>query len=390
MCSQSEVMKDDIIRTVILLILLTTLTGCDREEEGIFGALPRIYAEMTQVENKMNRHTSNDATTPEKLKDILTELRDLEAEAQTECLRIKGSKVNCSASLTCGYTIADGEIANAEGGSISTVSIRIAAQRDSASNDQVYCFFLSHDNKIVSKEHGFYSSEANAIYINIEFNAMPSGKLCSPEFFDRYKSVSHIIIVSVDEFTSGIIPQHTRRAANITIRQDALDDLITPGNLHQPKPIEKDTVAQPEEEVQLYDGPVLTNDGVGEVRIGAAINDLPEHLQGIYDSRKVEMESDEMEEEMLITATFYRNGKVVMTALGDTQGNIVYLSVDGSGIKTEIDGKYFGVGDALRSLMKQKGVKRDTTGAFAAHYGDISFSSTPRGKIHSMAIGAVW
>ena len=97
-----------------------------------------------------------------------------------------------------------------------------------------------------------------------------------------------------------------------------------------------------------------------------------------------------MEEETMLTAVFYQNGQRVMTALGDEQGNLVFLTVEAPNIKIDVNGHYFGVGDPLQPLYLLKGVVIDESGAFAATYHGISIAPTPTGAIHAISIGAVW
>ncbi len=80
---------------------------------------------------------------------------------------------------------------------------------------------------------------------------------------------------------------------------------------------------------------VLEPDGVGPVRVGVNANSLPEAVAGLYDSRQLLEEYDEMEDEYYYTCYFQLNGESQVIASVTEDGEILYVRTSGSAIRSK-------------------------------------------------------
>lgn len=371
------------------------LSSCMSERRGIFGCLPEIYeqtaSQQRDLEALLASGSADDQEAAQAMHSFMQSVKSLENNVTRESKSLLGRKVSVVASPASGLKVNGGEIAAVSPGTVTTVEIRVPMDKAPVGSTAYFCF-LDDDGEPVAKARGWYDAKARAVRLQVPFAISTDGVTVPEGAFDHYDLTQRLALVSESEYrkdsyvpTEQTIKQPTTvdsgmaqpdtilldDSAILTIEPDSL-----PGEAAEPEP--------------QWVGPVLNSNGVGEVRLGASLKGLPDHIHGLYDRKKLETEIDEMEEEALLTATFYLGKQRVMTALGDEQGNIVFLTVEAPTIKIDVDGHFFAVGDRLAPLYELHGVAIDETGAFACTYRGISVSPTPTGRIHSISIGAVW
>lgn len=80
---------------------------------------------------------------------------------------------------------------------------------------------------------------------------------------------------------------------------------------------------------------VLEPDGVGPIRVGVNANTLPESVAGLYDSRQLLEEYDDMEDEYYYNCYFNLGGDVKVIANLSEDGEILYVRTSGSDIRSK-------------------------------------------------------
>lgn len=377
---------------IVPLSLCVLLSSCLNERPGMFGRLPSLY-EQTATEQRhlqalLSDGSESDSEMQDNMASFMQGVKHFEHEVKTEAARLQGQPVIIDASAASGLRPKGATIEKVNPGIITTVVINIPLAETPRQGDIGYLCFLDEDGEPVGKTEAHYDANTHSMRLVIPFAVNPDGETVEEGAFEHYDKAMRLRLVSNSEYMADNFegePAGTLLTLNPSAQP--ADTLARPDTTMLLTP---DTTAQAEPDAPEWNGPVLTAKGIGPVTLGASLKSLPEHLPGVYDSRQLEKQYDEMEEEPMLTATFYFEGEVVMTALGDEQGNLVFLTVESPHIKIEIDGQYFGVGDPLQPIYGLKGVKRDETGAFAATYHGISLAPTPTGEIHTISIGAVW
>lgn len=381
---------------------LLTLGGCTSVHQGIFGSLPELYEEMAAHQRAIGVAFTEGLTDRQAARTFHRHVQAIEVLRQNvaeEALALRGRTVDAGATPSAPFEVGKGVIERVVPGTTTTVWMRFPARpRQNADPADVPLFYLDRSGEVVAKAEAAYHPSLGAIIVRVPFEPSSDGTPLPEGYFEHYADAHRLIVVSHSEYQSDslgtvapkalvtdlppvdITPSDSvapiDSAAEPTARPDTVDAGAIEAAVDNPSP--------------SFTGPRLTQRGVDAVVLGASIMGLPDRIEGLYDSKHVEKEYDEMEEEPLLTATFIRDGKEVMSVLGDEQGNIVFITIEGSNIKVEIDGRLFGTGDTLTSLYKMKGVRRDSTGAYAATFGSISFSPTPGGRIHTITVGNVW
>lgn len=370
------------------------LSSCMSERRGIFGSLPEMYeqtaSQQRDLEELLASGSADDQEAARAMRDFMQSVKSLENNATRESKSLVGRKVSVVASQASGLRVQGGEIAAVSPGAVTTVEIRVPLDKAPAGGKAYFCF-LDDDGEPVAKALGWYDARTRAVRLQVPFAISTDGVTVPEGAFDHYDLTQRLALVSESEYR-----QDSYVPTEQTVKEETVDSgAALPDTIQLDDSailtVEPDSVlAEAEEPEPQWTGPVLNSNGVGEVRLGASLRALPDHIHGLYDRKKLETEIDEMEEEALLTATFYMGKQRVMTALGDEQGNIVFLTVEAPTIKIDVDGHFFAVGDKLAPLYGLRGVSIDETGAFACTYRGISVSPTPTGRIHSISIGAVW
>lgn len=370
------------------------LSSCVSERRGIFGSLPEMYeqtaSQQRDLEALLASGSADDQEAAQAMRGFMQSVKTLENNATRESKSLLGRKVSVVASPASGLKANGGEIAAVSPGTVTTVEIRVPMGKAPVGGKAYFCF-LDDDGEPVAKALGWYDAKARAVRLQVPFAISTDGVTVPEGAFDHYDLTQRLALVSESEYR-----QDSYVPTEQTVKQPAVDSgMMQPDSILLDDSailaIEADSVlSEAEEPEPQWVGPVLNSNGVGEVRLGASLKALPDHIHGLYDRKKLETEIDEMEEEALLTATFYLGKQRVMTALGDEQGNIVFLTVEAPTVKIDVDGHFFAVGDRLAPLYELRGVAIDETGAFACTYRGISVSPTPTGHIHSISIGAVW
>ena len=80
---------------------------------------------------------------------------------------------------------------------------------------------------------------------------------------------------------------------------------------------------------------LIEPDGVGPIRHGVYVNTLPDKVEGLYDSREMLEEYDEMEDEYRYTCYFKLNGDVRVIADLNEDGMVCYVLTSGSEIRSK-------------------------------------------------------
>ena len=80
---------------------------------------------------------------------------------------------------------------------------------------------------------------------------------------------------------------------------------------------------------------LIEPDGVGPIRHGVYVNTLPDKVEGLYDSREMLEEYDEMEDEYRYTCYFKLNGDVRVIADLNEDSMVCYVLTSGSEIRSK-------------------------------------------------------
>lgn len=381
-------------RTLMALSgLCLLLSSCMNTQNGIFGRLPVIYEQTAARQRSLEEMLASrpdDSRVQEAMSQYMHTVEQLQKNVRAEAALLMGDTVAVSATPASGYKITAGRISAVRPGVVTTVEIQIPASETPPNDRNAYICFIDEEGEPVAKAEAWYDSDIKAIRLEVPFAINPEGKTVGEDAFAHYDRTMRLRLVSANEYSAdsfeGEMPGVLLTVDQTQVPTDSAKNLDTI------QLAVTDSVPTAEElpEEMHWDGPVLTSKGIGSVTLGSSLKAMPDHMPGVYDSKKLERQYDEMEEEPMLTASFLRDGKVVMTALGDEQGNMIFLTVELPGIKVNIDGHYFGVGDVLQPIYSLKGVVRDETGAFAATYHGISIAPTPGGLIHTISVGAVW
>lgn len=377
-----------------IMALGMLLSSCVSERRGIFGSLPEMYeqaaGQQRDLEELLSSGSVDDREAAEATRAFMQSVKVLENNSRRESKALVGRRISVVASPASGLKVREGKIAAMTPGTVTTVEIQVQVDKAPVGGVAYFCF-LDDENEPVAKATGWYDAKIKAIRLQVPFALNTDGVTAPEGAFNHYDLTHGLALISANEYRrDSYVP------AEEAVSQTTLDSVsVMPDTLHLTDTAilteETDSLlTQAEEPQEQWTGPVLNSNGVSEVRLGASIKGLPEHIHGLYDRKKLEKEIDEMEEEALLTATFYLGKQRVMTALGDEQGNIIFLTVEAPTIKIDVDGHFFAVGDKLAPMYELKGVTIDETGAFACTYRGISVSPTPTGRIHSISIGAVW
>lgn len=386
-------MKRVALTTILGICML--LTSCGIQQTGIFGNLPELYEDAAERQRAMEAMLRSGETDDEDARQAMAlfmgSVRVLQANVTEEAKNLIGKEFPVTASAASGLQPEHGKITNVRPGVVTTVEINIPVHNQLRAAQPSFLYFLDEDGEIVAKSEAWYDPQKNTLRLDVPFAINPDGHTVEKGAFQHYDSAVKLMLISEQEFRSEnfneSLPSTLLSLPPVSIQKDTIATEDTMALI-----AENDTVdnKNTENEKQKWHGPILSAKGIGPVVLGASLKSLPDHLPGVYSNKRLEKQIDEMEEEPLLTATFYEDGKAVMTALGDEQGNIIFLTVESPNIKIDVQGHYFGVGDSLQPLMRLKGVVPDETGAFAASYHGISIAPTPTGLIHAISIGAVW
>lgn len=385
-------MKRQALTAIVGLCLM--LGSCMNYQPGIFGRLPELYeqtaANQRALEELLGSGDNDDTSARSAMAAFMQSVKNLQGAAEKEARVLKGTPVPVSASMASGLRPGPAVIADVNPGVVTTVEIRIPLQQPLPAGTPAYICFLDEDGEAVAKSEAWYDNDIKSLRLDIPFAVNPDGVTVPEGTFIHYDRAMQLKFVSALEYQADnyegvghgtlLTLEPTEDAADTESVSDTTAAVEIP-----------DSVADSEADIEpAWTGPVLTAKGIGALTLGTSLKALPDKMPGVYDSKKLEKQYDEMEEEPMLTATFYTEGKVVMTALGDEQGNMVFLTVESPAIKIDINGHYFGIGDSLQSIYGLKDVVPDETGAFAATYRGISIAPTPTGRIHALSIGAVW
>lgn len=384
----------NILKLLALVLAATLLSSCVSQKPGIFGKLPELYRQAASSRQNLEEMLASASLSDDKaalaMHEFSTGLKEIQKQIEKEAETLKGTMVPVSASNACGFKANRAFIELVKPGIVTQVIIKIPAEADSTvmANNQAYLTFTDEDNEPVAKSLAWYDKNAKAIRLEIPFALNDNENAVSPNAFCHYDMAMGIKLVSAAEYNAD----NSEQQSSTLLKIEKFDSLnpAAGNNDTSSATNSKDSTENQEPEEVAWSGPLLSPKGVGAVTLGAPLTDLPDHMEGVYDHKHLEKQFDEMEEEPMLTASFSVKGKTVITALGDEQGNIVFITVETPDIKVEIDGHFIGVGDPIPELMRLKGVKPDKSGAFAATYHGISFAPTPTGLIHSISIGAVW
>lgn len=109
-------------------------------------------------------------------------------------------------------------------------------------------------------------------------------------------------------------------------------------------------------------------DGVGPVRVGADYRKLPKAVPGLYDKYTIVEEYNAMEDYNEIYCTFSLNGKDIMYATANEEGDIWYVNAATPDLRTK-SGAYNGM--PVREFIKLSGVKVNLNPE--ADYNQVSF-----------------
>lgn len=380
----------------LLALALTSLllTSCISKTQGIFGSLPDLYESVASLRRDLDASIDSgafdDKDAAKAMKEFNSKLEDMMLQIQSEAKLLKGVQIPISVTEESGYNTPKAFIETVIPGFTTIVSIRIPAEAGPKrlSDKKAFVCFLDEDSLPVAKALAWYDAKQKSILLDVPFSLLDGESAPPKGAFDHYGQVTAIRLVGEKEYYSD--NSEKQEGTLLTLEQPRVE--ISDSTSHDTSSINApvDSIANKEEKDNAWEGPVLTPKGVGVIRLGASLVDLPGHVNGLYEHKVLEKQYDEMEEEPMLTATFRNGGKTIISALGDEQGNIVFITIETSDIKVEIDGHVIGVGDPVSQLLKIKGVKPDESGAFAATYHGISFTPTPTGKIHSISVGAVW
>lgn len=377
-----------------IMALGMLLSSCVSEQHGIFGNLPKMYEQAAEqqrdLEELLSSGSADDIEAAEATRAFMHTIKELKNNAKRESKILVGRNIPVIASKASGLKVSKSEIVAVTPGIVTTVEIRVEVDKSPVGGVAYFCF-LNDDNEPVAKATGWYDTKIKTIRLQIPFALNTDGVTAPEGAFNHYDLTHGLALISANEYRQDRYVPAEQAVSYITldpviVRPDTLHLTDTTILTETPDSI----LSEAEVSEHHWTGPVLNSNGVSEVRLGASIKTLPEHIHGLYDRKKLEKEIDEMEEEALLTATFYLGSQRVMTALGDEQGNIIFLSVEAPTIKIDVDGHFFAVGDMLAPMYELRGVTIDETGAFACTYRGISISPTPTGRIHSISIGAVW
>ncbi len=377
-----------------ILLAAAMMSSCISQNPGIFGNLPEIYRHVAEqrrdVDELLADGTATDDEAAAAARGYTASLDAMQKLLQKEAKALKGHSIPLSTSRDCGYSASSAVIEEVTPGLVTKVLIRIPVKANAERTDdrQAYLTFLDADGLPVAKSIAWYDPDAKAVRLEVPFALIEEEKAVSPEAFDHYEQTMSLRLVGYKEYNSDNVEQPSSTLLKLEGSPLMHGDSATMDSAENA--LLSDSTATDDPEAEAWNGPLLDAKGVGHIRLGAALTALPDHDEGVYDHKHLEKQFDEMEEEPMLTASFRLNGKTVATALGDEQGNIIFITIETPDIKVEIDGHYFGVGDPIPDLLKMKGVKPDESGAFAATYHGISFTPTPSGAIHSISVGAVW
>lgn len=375
-----------------LVLIGLVLSSCVGEQKGIFGSLPALYEQgasrQRDLEDLLASGDADDAEAAAAMNDFMNTYTSLEQNIRREGKRLVGQLVKVLTSPASGLKAGAGVISAVTPGAVTIVEIRIPVDKAPKGNKAYVCF-LDDDNELVAKAPAWYDAAAKAVRMDVVFAMNPDGQTVADGAFDHYDQTSQLALVSEKEYNFNSYGD-SNEVSLVTepVMETTTDSLLATDSTQLTAAT--DSLQTEEEPEEKWNGPVLTSHGVEQVRLGASLRALPDRIAGLYDHKRLEKEVDEMEEETMLTAVFYQNGQRVMTALGDEQGNLVFLTVEAPTIKIDVNGHYFGVGDPLQPLYLLKGVVIDESGAFAATYHGISIAPTPTGAIHAISIGAVW
>lgn len=388
-----EKMNRHLLLTLVSVSIM--LSSCMNREVGIFGRLPELYEQAASrqrdLELLLRAGKATDIQAQQAMHSYMQYTAEMARHIEQEAKLLTGSDINVTATSASGIHPTSAKITNVRSGIVTIVEISIELAAPSADTSSAYLCFMDEDGEPIAKSEAWYDTSGQRLRIDVPFALNPDGATAPEGTFMLYDKAMRLRIVSPHEYmadnfegdSSGALLSLPTSLANDTSVQSS-DSVLTTETLDSLSNI------QPLNDVEIWTGPVLTPKGIGDVHLGASLSSLPSAVNGLYDHKKLDKQYDEMEEEPMLTATFYQDGKIVMTALGDEQGNLIFLTVESPLIKVDIDGHYIGVGDSLQDLLKLKGVAEDESGAFAATYHGVSFAPTPSGKVHAISIGAVW
>ncbi len=80
---------------------------------------------------------------------------------------------------------------------------------------------------------------------------------------------------------------------------------------------------------------VYEPDGIGPVRVGVKVNSLPESIEGLYNSKDLLEEYDEMEEEYIYSLFLKLDNELTVYALYDEAGEIFKVHAYGRNYRTK-------------------------------------------------------
>lgn len=133
---------------------------------------------------------------------------------------------------------------------------------------------------------------------------------------------------------------------------------------------EKDTFSTNEPVTEKKKEPVniMTSEGVGPLKIGMPMNDIPSSVEGLYDKFEKTKE-DEFGDDCLAfyNLMFYKDDKLVMEGRaddGDCTQNFQLASLyamEDTLVKISIDGVLYGCNDDIANLLKNNKLKQEGT-----------------------------
>ncbi len=333
------------------------------QESGLFDDIVDVCVQMSENEQEMaekfqeaNQGKIKPDEAQQFLKQKMEEQKTLKAKLQ-EALQDLGEKpFPVSASEAVGVSFSEGVVtANGVGTTVINIKAKPSAP---VAGPSVYAYGLDSDNQIVYKTIGGVGSDGRiTASFRISIFSGPSKKLIPVEQIKKYASIVKLMVVTKEEYDAGFVPGSGAPAPQQTTAQSA-----------------------PKFE--------LTSQGVDKVVIGADVKKLPKSVDGLYDKVVVNSEYNAMEDETTTNATFTLNGKDVMSAMADDDGEIIWIGVTTNAVAVKIGDAYFQVGSLVKDLLKAKGVKKDES--YAAVYNGIQFNKDVNGKISEISVGSSW